>query len=177
MTLVNTPIGILSFPVFFKPRPFTDGGEPRFSCSILFDKQAMATPMYTALKKAVQQAIIDGAGADKAKSTAFIQSLRLPFRPCAEKADKYEGYDKYEIFIAPWSKKKPGLVDGRLQDILDPDAVWAGQRARAAVSPFYYDMGANKGVGLMLSHVQITKQDMPPSPRSTARRAKRCAKV
>ena len=161
MALVNTPVGILSFPVLFKPKAFTEGMDPRFSISLLFDKAAVATPEYTALKKAVHQVIVDAVGATKAADAAFIRTLRLPFRPCSEKADKYDGYDRHEVFIAPWTKNKPGLVDGRLQDILDPDAVWAGQLARAAVSPFYYDKGANKGVNLTLSHVQITKRDMP----------------
>lgn len=159
MPSLRTPEGMLSFPHLFVAKPVVVGGEPRFSLSLVFDKAAQGSDLFKALKRAVADAIEERFGPGKSKDTGFVKRLRLPFRDATEK--KYAGYDAGKVFISAWTKTKPGLVDGNLQDVTAPSDVWAGQTARATVTAFAYDQGANKGVGFMLNNVQITNADMP----------------
>jgi hypothetical protein len=157
---VRTPIGILSFPNLFAPRPRAPGQDPVYQCSLLFDREAQRDPAFAALRQAVRDEIDDQWGTGKSKDEAFMKGLRSPFRPCAEKT--YKGYDiPGGVFISPWTKSKPGLVDARKHDIIVPEDVWAGQLARVTVSPFAYEASGNRGVSFALNNVQICRADGP----------------
>jgi hypothetical protein len=93
------------------------------------------------------------------RDAAYVRTLRLPFRDAGEK--NFEGYEPGWIFISARSKDRPGVVDGRLQDITAEADVWPGQLGRLFVSPFCYDVSGNKGISFALNHVQIVKADMP----------------
>jgi hypothetical protein len=82
-----------------------------------------------------------------------MKQLVSPFRDAGEKS--YDGYHPGDIFIAPWSKNKPGVVDRRKQDILLPEEVWSGQLVRANVNPFAWQHTGRKGVSFGLNHLQI----------------------
>jgi hypothetical protein len=166
-TSVRTPIGVLSFPNLFSPRPRAPGGEPVYQCSILFNEAAQKDPAYQALRKAVAEEIDDKCGPGKSQDRQFMGGLRSPFRPTAEKA--YQGYDiPGGIFISPWTKSKPGLVDAVRNEILVAEDVWAGQLVRATVSPFYYNTSGNRGVSFALNNLQVCRTD---GPRLDGRRA------
>jgi hypothetical protein len=159
-----TPIGTLCFvDSLFKAKPRQEGSDKlAYSCIIGFDKTAMNTQQYQDLRAAVAAAAADKWGGTKAADPAFMRSLRLPFRNASEK--EYEGFDKFEVYISPWSpgdKKAPGVVDINGTDITVPGDVWSGQLGRATVRAFAYDNSGNKGVAFMLEHVQIVKADMP----------------
>jgi hypothetical protein len=158
MASLRTPIGILSFPRLFVPKPRAMGAEAVFSISLLFDKVAQSTPEFAALRRAVADQIDETFGARKHEDKAFVATLRLPFRRCAEK--KYKGYDiEGGVYIAAWSKDRPGVVDAHRREITVPADVWAGQMARATVAPFGYNNSGNKGVSIALNNVQITRTD------------------
>jgi len=159
MTSLITPQGLLAFVNLYVPRPPAPNAEPRYSCVLIFDQEAQEDPRYMALKKAVMACLEDTFGAAKARDTKFLKSIRLPFRDAGEKV--YAGFEKGRIYIQPWTKDKPGVVDRNKSDILVPGDVWAGQLARAAVRPFGYDTSGNKGVALNLAHVQIVNPSMP----------------
>ena len=142
--LLITPQGILSFPHLYVARPPVRGAEPRFSCTIIFNADAQATPEYKALKDAAHAVAVAEFGEAKLKDKNFMRKFRSPFRDASEKS--YEGYDEGSVFISPWTKKRPGVVDARLQDITVPDDVWAGQLVRADVNPFAYSQSGNYGV-------------------------------
>jgi|SRR5215831_4386270 len=158
MPSYRTPVGILSFPNLFSPRPRSPGAEPVYQCSLLFDQAAQRDPAYQALRKAVAECIDQACGAGKSQDRQFLATLRMPFRETSEK--QYKGYDiPGGKFISPWTKNKPGLVDARRQEIMVPEDVWAGQLARAGVSPFFYNTSGNKGVSFALNNVQICRTD------------------
>lgn len=162
MASVLTPIGMLSFPNLFVPKPPAPGADPRFGINLVLDKAAQAKPAYQELRKLVAQTIDEEWGLGKSKDTAWLskQRIRLPFRPTSDR--DYTGYDvEGGVFIAPWSKNKPGLVDANREDILVPGDVWSGQLARCTVHCFAYDTSGNKGVAFNLNNVQICKADMP----------------
>ena len=152
---VLTPFGKLSFVNLFTARPAMDGkGDPRYGTNLIIPAAQMKTPAY----KALQQAIIDAAK-DYFGDKVDLKRIRLPIRKGSER--DYEGYDDDSVFIAPWSKQKPGVVDKDGNEILIPDDVFAGQVARLSVRPFGYDNSGNKGVALALNHVQIAIANAP----------------
>jgi Enterobacter phage Enc34, ssDNA-binding protein len=160
MASIRTPFGVLSFPNLFSPRPRAPGGEPVYNCSLLFDENAQRDPAYKALKRAVQEEIDDKCGPGKSRDAQFMSRLRLPFRPTSEK--QYNGYDiPNGVFISPWSKMKPGLVDAMRNEILVPEDIWPGQLVRATVSPFYYNISGNQGVSFALNNLQVCRTDGP----------------
>jgi hypothetical protein len=158
---VRTPIGLLSYPHLFVARPAAPGAEPRFSCALLFDKAAQAEPAFMDLRKAVAQAIDDFFGVGKSRDRAFVEGIRSPFRKTQGK--KARGYAEMVdgVFIQPWSKDRPGVVDARLQKMEVPADVWPGQMARATVRAFGYDVSGNKGVSFNLNNIQICRTDGP----------------
>jgi hypothetical protein len=161
MSSILTPIGMLSFPQLFVPKPPAPGAEERFGCNLVFDKNAQTTPEWVALKQAVAAAIDEKWGTGKSRDKAFVSKLRMPWRSCSDR--DYTGYDvDGGVFIAPWSKNKPGIVgpNGKTAILIASD-VWSGQLARATVHPFCYDTSGNKGVNLNLNNLQIAKLDMP----------------
>lgn len=163
MAGVMTPIGFLYFPALFKARANKQvpTQPPRFSGMLLFDNLGVQSTAYQTLRQAVFQAVVDKFGQAKANDANFLKTLRFPFRPAAEK--DYDGFKDGEIFLSAWSNEenKPGVVDLHGNLIHDEKAVFGGQLARFTVRPFGYDTSGNKGVGLILEHVQIVKFDMP----------------
>ena len=157
----RTPIALLSYPHVFIARPAAPGAEPRFSCALLFDKAAQADPAFMELRKAVAVAIDDFFGAGKSRDRDFVRGIRSPFRRAQDK--KARGYADMEggVYIQPWSKDRPGVVDARLRDITVPGDVWPGQMARATVRAFGYDVSGNKGVSFNLNNLQICAIDGP----------------
>lgn len=168
-TSAMTPIGTLCFTdSLFTAKPRQEGSDKTaYSLIIGFDEPATKTAAYQALRQAVVAAVSDKWGAVKAADPAFMRSLRNPFRLAAEK--EYEGFDKFETYISPWTpgkdqggnaKKPPQVVDLNGDDMV-PSDVWSGQLGRATVRAFAYDTNGNKGVSFMLEHVQVVKADMP----------------
>ncbi len=150
-----TPYATLSFPHLFAPKPRSNGGEPVFSCSLLFAPADQKTDEYKALQTGAL-AVARAKFGDK-----NMKSVAMPFRDAAEKGDKYAGYDEGVIYISPWSKQKPGIVDVRLQDVLDPAEIYAGQLVRGHVVPFAWTNSGKKGVSFGLNHIQLVKRNTP----------------
>lgn len=149
-----TPPGILCFPNLFVARAAVPGQEPRFNTLLLIDEAGQKTPEFKALQDEIMVAAQEKFG------VKLPSNMRMPIRDASEKSE-YAGFEPGKVFIAPWTKQQPGLVDNMNNEIFAKDDVWAGQMARCYVRPFGYDQSGNKGVGLMLEHVQILKKDMP----------------
>ena len=158
---ILTPVGISSFINLAEPRAITEGADPRYSITLIFDKAAQATEAFQRLERGISEAVANKWG------KKIPPGLKSPFRDGAEKEGVYEGYHAGDIFISPWSKAKPGVVDIMRQDMLTLDEVYAGWSVRANVRPFAYDTGGNKGVGLFLDNVQFLR----PGKRLDGRKA------
>ena len=152
MSSLNTPYATLSFVNAFTPRPRAEGTPPVFSCSLIFDKEQQKDPAFKALKDAVI------AAAQKEWGTNFNQKqLVSPFRDAGEKT--YAGYLPGHVYISPWSKNKPGVVDSRRQEIELPEQVWSGQLVRANVTPFAWQHTGRRGISFGLNHLQIIRSE------------------
>lgn len=160
MSSLITPRGILSFPALWVAKSPAPGAEPRFSCNIIFNKAAQATPEYKALRAAIAAVIDERFGMGKSRDATFLKKIKMPFRSCDER--DYTGYDvEGGVFISPWTKNRPGVVDAQRQDILDASEVWSGQIVRASVHAFAFDTAGNRGAAFNLNNLQVTKSDMP----------------
>jgi len=155
-TTVVTPEFRASFPAVFAPRAIDPTQEAKYSIVMLFPK---ATNI-NALKLLVKEALIAKWGGDQTK---YPKGLRLPFRD-GDTMDKEE--TKGMVVCSATSKQKPGVVDQKVQPILEPSEFYGGCWARATVTAFAYDKAGNKGVALGLRNVQKVKDDTPFSGRN-----------
>jgi hypothetical protein len=161
---LNTPYAILSFPHLFTPDPRSEGAEPVYSCALLFTAEAQQSKEYKAM-----QAAVATLAAEKFPTTP-VKNIQLPFKDAGQKT--YNGYEPGMTYISPWSKGKPGIVDVRLQDVLDPAEIWAGQIVRAHIAPFSWTNSGKKGISFGLQHLQLIKRDAPRiDGRTPAKRA------
>lgn len=149
MAAIITPPGILSYPHFFKMRPRAKNAEPVYSGSLIFDNTAIKSKQFKELMDAVE-----AAGKAMFPTGKLGKTLRSPFRDAEEKENMPDGA---VLYINPWTKDKPGIIDASKQEIFDASDVWAGQLARFSVAPFAYENSGNKGVSLYLHNVQILK--------------------
>jgi len=144
-----TPEAILSFPSLITPRARSEGGEPVFSCTLLFTATAQKDPLFAKLKAAAE------AAAKERFDGKIPAGLKSPFRDGNEK--DYSGYAG-TVFISPWSKQKPGIVDENVEALIDPDRLYPGVIVRADVKPFAWSVSGNKGVSFGLNHLQIIRE-------------------
>ncbi len=158
-----TPKARLSYPALIRAKSMEEGQEPKFSCALIFDAEAQATPEFKALKAAA-------AAAAKAKWGDKVPSnVRNPFRDGAEKDS--EGYGPGTVFMNVSTKQKPGVVQNTpagMQPIIDENDIYAGMYVMVSVSPYAYDQKGNKGVAFGLNNVLKVADGEPLGGRTSA---------
>lgn len=169
MSNVVTPSFRVSWPNIFKAKKNELNGKEEYSLVALFKKgEDLAV-----LKAAVQAVVEVKWGKDKKKWPAL---LKLPFRDQAERAKTNDdgktvmpaGYEEGAIFITLKSAQRPGVVDQKVQPILDPSEIYAGCFCRATVRAYTYDQKGNRGVAFGLQNIQKVKDGDPISGKSRA---------
>ncbi len=153
MAGILTPKAVLSFPNLFTPKPRTPNGDPVYSCSLLFDKEAQSSSKFKELKMACRDVFVEKFG-EKA-----LKGLESPFNDAGEK--DYQGYEEGWVYINPWSNDQPGVYDRDREDVTSSKDVYAGQIVRAYVTPFAWDYAGRKGVSFGLNGVQIIVANAP----------------
>lgn len=139
-----------SYAYLFEPQSGMDGGEPKYSVTLLVPKDDKVTlnKMKAALKLA----------AENGKSTKFggkiPSNLKQPIRDgdTDDAADGKEGYPGH-YFVRCASKTAPGIVDSTGQKILDSSEVYSGCYGRASLNAYAYNTNGNKGVTFGLNNV------------------------
>ena len=128
-------------------------GQPKFSIRACFPPTADLTQ----LKKEAEQAAKDKFG-DKIPKT-----LRSPFRTNEELENPIVGIgdDWIIMSFSANEDRRPGIVDSKLQDIIDDSDVYSGAWYRAQVRAFAYENAGNKGVSFGLQNVQKLRDDDP----------------
>lgn len=139
-----------------KARANDDGspGEPVYSCQLVISKSDTKTldALRTAQKAALAQGVASGkfpGGAPKAWKNTLRDGDVEGETPELEGA----------YFMNVQSKSKPGVVDRRVQPILDETEVYSGMWARVDLNAFAYSVNGNKGVSFGLNHVQKIRDD------------------
>ena len=134
-----TPKFRVSFVNVFEARENLQG-KKKYSVVMLFDKDTDLKPLKALLKEA---AVVKWG--DK------LQNIKLPFRDGNEK--EYDGY-KDKIFATASGMQKPGLVDDKLQPIIEPSEFYSGCYARATITAFAWEYMGKKGVSFGLQNLQ-----------------------
>ena len=140
---IITPECVLSYPQLIEARSF-NGGDPKYSVTLGFQDGVDIGE----LKRAALEVLKERWGT-KVEDMLKNKQLRLPFRAGEEK-----GYPDGSIFINVTTQQRPGVVDQRVQPVMDPSDIYPGCVARASVRAFAYDKAGNKGVSFGLLNVQ-----------------------
>jgi hypothetical protein len=127
--------------------------KPKYSIRACFPP----TAKLDALKKEAEAAAKEKWG-DKIPKT-----LRSPFRLNEELENPIVGIgdDWIIMSFSANEDRRPGIVDAKLQDIIDDSDVYSGAWYRAQVRAFAYENAGNKGVSFGLQNVQKLRDDDP----------------
>ena len=139
----------LSYANIWKPRQNDNGGDPKYSVSILIPKSDTET--LAKINRAIDAAIQKGA--DKFGGKIPKRSmLKTPLRDGDEERDDpvYAGC----MFLNASSKDQPKIVDRKVQPILDQEEVYSGCYARVSINFFAYNTSGNRGIGAGLGNIQ-----------------------
>lgn len=136
---------ILSYPKLFTPEPGQDGGVPQYSACFVVPQDAVAKisgegndalrPAQALLKQAVSETAKAEWGA-KVRET-FKRVKHSPIRTDIED----RGYPEGSVFInaktfGKATAVRPGVVDGSLQEVTNPDLAYPGKIVNALVEVF-----------------------------------------
>lgn len=147
-----TPEFRVSYPHVFKPQAVKKGDKPKYSVTMLFAKDSDLS----VIKKAIKQAKINEFGADESE---WPEDLENPIKDGDSKKHKdKEGHAGHWIIKAASNEdKKPGVVDEKVEAIIDSKDFYPGCYARASVYAYVWEYMGKQGVGFILDHVQKTR--------------------
>ncbi len=149
----------LSYCHLFTPEAVADGGEKKYSVSLIIPKSN--TKLVAEIKAAIEAATVEGVG------TKFggrrPATLKTPLRDGdLERADD-ESYAN-AFFINATSKAKPGVVkvmnvqgEKKLVEVTNEEEVYSGCYGYVSVNFFAFNNAGNKGVAAGLNNVLKTK--------------------
>lgn len=136
-----------SYAHVFTPQASQEGGQPKYSVSIIIPKSDKET--VEKINKAIEQAKEE----NKAVWGGTVpKGLKGGLRDGDEEKDDPAYANSY--FINANSSQKPGVVDADLNAILDASEFYSGCYGRASISFFAYNSNGSKGVGCGLNNVQ-----------------------
>jgi hypothetical protein len=136
-----------SYAHVFTPQASQEGGQPKYSVSIIIPKSDKET--IEKINKAIEQAKEE----NKAVWGGTVpKGLKGGLRDGDEEKDDPAYANSY--FINANSSQKPGVVDADLNAILDQSEFYSGCLGRASISFFAYNSNGSKGVGCGLNNVQ-----------------------
>ena len=136
-----------------------DGGEPKYSVSVLIPKNDMAT--LQAIQAAINAAIETGKAKLANKAGQVVPgALKLPLRDGdAERSDD-PAYTGCYFFTAS-SKNRPGIVDENVQPIISQSEFYSGCYGRASVNFYAFSTNGNKGIAAGLNNLQKLENGEP----------------
>lgn len=137
----------LSYANLFEARASQEGGEAKYSVSLIIPKKDTAT--INAIKKAIDEVI----QAEKAaKFGGKDKGLKYPLRDGdLEKDDPaYEGC----MFINASSKQRPIILNEDKQPVIDAREVYSGCYGRASINLYAFNSNGNKGIAAGLNAIQ-----------------------
>ena len=165
-TKVITGITKLSYVNLNQPKSI-NGGEPRYSASVLIPKNDAAT--LAKVKAAIQAAYDDGQAKLKGngRSVPPLATLKTPLRDGDTERPDDEAYAGH-YFLNANNKEKPGVVDADRNPIYDGSEIYSGIYARCSLSFFAFNTNGNKGIAVALNNVQKIKDGTPLGGRTRA---------
>jgi hypothetical protein len=163
-TKVTTGKVRFSYVHVFKAVAAKEGQDEKFSVSIIIPKKDKA--QIKKLQDAIDAA--KAAGKDKTFGGKIpTVNFKLPLRDGDEERPEDPAY-KDSMFISASTKTKPGIVDEKMQEIIDPTKFYSGCYGRASLNAFPFNKAGSKGIAFGLNNLQFLEDGEPLSGRTTA---------
>lgn len=142
---VITPVFRLSFPHLFQQRQSTDGGNPHYAATMIFDPDCDFSLIWKLMQDVATKAHPNGVPGN------FKWGLREDHTFDLAKRPEYEGKI---ICNAKNYGMQPGVIyqEGG-QDILDPRELYAGCYCRGVITAFAYQTKGNVGASICVEGV------------------------
>ena len=145
-----------SYANVFTPRAAEEGGQEKFSVSVLIDKDDKET--LGKIEKAIKAALEEGK--EKKFGGKIPKAYKNPLRDGEEYDDEaYEGM----MFVNANNTRKPQIVDANTDPILDQDEFYSGCYGRASLNFYAFNSNGNKGVACSLGNLQKLEDGEPLS--------------
>lgn len=164
---VMTPKFRVSYPHVFKPQLNKLNNKEEYSVQALFKKGEDLSPLIKAVKEC--------AAAKWGSWDKIPKNFRSPFRKQEERGKEEDGklvlpagHEVGAIFITLKSKERPGVVNQKVEDIIDETEFYAGCYARAKVTVYAYSQAGNNGVSFGLQNIQKMSDGDPLGSRLRA---------
>lgn len=156
-----------SFVNIFEPKAGQNGGEPKYSITILLPKSDVATKQM--IDREIQNELQNGISTKFGGTMPAMPAIPIHdgdgVRPNGEPfGEECRGC---WVFTAS-TKQKPEVVDENRQPILTQTQVYSGCYGRVSLRFFAYNQAGKKGVGCGLGNVQKLRDGDPLGGRTTA---------
>lgn len=159
-----------SYVNIFQPRIPENGGEPKYSVTLLIPKSDTVTinAVYAEIERAKQE------GAQKVFNGNVPPMCRIPIYD----GDGYRANGelfgeecKGHMVMTASAKMQPAIVGLDMQNIINPAEIYSGCYIRANINFFAYNSNGNKGIGCGLNAVQKIEDGEPLTARVSAEEA------
>lgn len=144
----------LSYVNVFEPQTPQGGGDPKYSATILMPKSDTMTMqvIQAAINEATQE------GVSKRWDGKMPAKIDIPIHD-GDGGRPSDGEPFGEECRGCWiftasAKQKPGIVDQRVQPIMDSTQVYSGMYAYVDINFYAYNSNGKKGIGIGLNNVQ-----------------------
>ena len=150
----------LSYANLVTPKPSQNGGEPKYSVTLLIPKTDNATKLdiEQSFKAAYEEGVSKKWGGARPNAQPLLHDgdgLRNDGLPYGEEC-------KGHWVITASSKNKPQVVGvDNINCELAPQDIYSGMRARVTINFYPFDTANRKGVGCGLGNVMKTRDDEP----------------
>ena len=132
-----------------------NGSEPKYSVSLIIPKSDKKT--ISEVKKAIEEAKKEGLVKLGGKIPA---NLKTPLRDGDVDRTDDEAY-KDSVFINANATAKPGIVDKKVNPIIDQSEFYSGCYGRASINFYAYNANGNKGIAAGLNNLQKLEDGEP----------------
>lgn len=157
----------LSYVALTEPRVPQNGGDAKFSATLLISKTDVAAK--ADIDAAIRAAMADGK--EKAWKGVMPPNPHFPIHDgdgVRESGEPYGDECKGCWVITASSKQKPEVVDSSLNPIINASDIYSGMYGHATVRFFAYSNSGNKGIGCGLGNIMKTADGEPLSGHTNA---------
>nr|WP_319488500.1 DUF2815 family protein [uncultured Caproiciproducens sp.] len=157
----------LSYAALTTPRTPQQGGEAKYSVTLLIPKSDVATK--ADIDAAIQAAAKEGM--EKAWKGVRPPMLKVPIHDGDGVRDSGEPFGeecKGHWVMTASSKQRPQVVDQTLSEITNASDIYSGMYARVTIRFFAYANSGNKGIGCGLNNVLKVEDGEPLSGHADA---------
>lgn len=156
-----------SYANVFEPRAAQNGGEPKYSVTLLIPKTDNVTyqRIIAEINKTLQENV-----ADTFKGV-MPANPRIPIYDgdgLRESGETFRAECKGHWVMTAKSNVAPEVVDENCQPILSKNEFYSGCYGRASIRFYAYNQNGNKGIGCGLGNVQKLEDGQPLDGRTTA---------